>query len=277
MATPPPATENVQAPMPRPEQPRSTTINLGSQSVIAIKTATAALAVIVLIWYVLFISYADSPLWTIGIVIGGIGIGIGIAGVFIGNLKVSNIRYLPTLNIVFIVISIIFLFLMPVFGNWEDPRTIGNRLWDVGTMIFFLIFAILMLCYIELAHASIRFSQIDDYATSHNLREFNVNSVITNYFFWFAILITLITFISMAVLLLQVALSGYIRDVAPQFGYSLEYNSIYSILISIALIFVPIGIILTFVFGFFVKSRREIVVKSREDIVARRPEEVRVK
>jgi hypothetical protein len=280
MATPPPTQEDVQpqAPAPsRPPQQQGTLINLGSQSVIGIKAAAAVLAIIVLIWYVVFISYPESSYWTVGLIFGVIGIGLGVAGVFIGNLKISRKRYVPTLNIILIIVSIIFLFMMPLFGSWEDPRTIGGKLWDVGAMIFFLIFAILMLCYIELAHASIRFSQIDDYATSHNLREFNVNSVIANYFLWFGILISIITVISLVVLLMQVGLSGFIRDVAPQFGYSLEYNSIYSILISIALVFVPIGIILSFVFGYFVKSKRSIVVKSREDIVARRPEEVRTR
>jgi hypothetical protein len=271
--------ENVGVPpQPRPpEQQAGSTINLGSQSVIGIKIAAAVLAIIVLIWYVIFISYGDSPFWTFGIIFGGIGVGLGIAGVFIGNLNISKKRYVPTLNIILIVISIIFLFIMPIFGSWEDPKTIGKNLMNIGTMLNFLVFAIVMLCYIELAHASIRFSQIDDYATSHNLREFSVSSVINNYFVWFGILIAIIAVISMAVLLLQIGLSGIIKDVAPQFGYSLEYNSIYSILISIALVFIPIGIILSFVFGFFVKSRREIVVKGREDITALRPDEVRVR
>ena len=87
----------------------------------------------------------------------------------------------------------------------------------------------------------------------------------------------IIALVSACVLLLQIGLSGMIRDVAPQFGYSLEYNSIYSILISIALIFVPIGIITAFVYGTFVKARRSIVVKSKEDIVARRPDMVKIK
>ncbi len=145
------------------------------------------------------------------------------------------------------------------------------------TMVNVLIFAVFVVCYIELAHASIRFSQIDDYATSHNLKDFNVGSVVTNYFIWFGILIAVITLFSLFVLILQIIISGAIQDAAPQFRYSLEYNSIYSILISIALVFVPIGIILSFVYGYLIKSHRKIVVKSKQDIVARRPEEVTVK
>jgi CBS domain containing-hemolysin-like protein len=166
---------------------------------------------------------------------------------------------------------------MPIFGSWEDPNTIGEALWNTNNMVLVLIFGIFVLCYIELAHASIRFSQIDNYATSHNIRDFSVNSVINNYFIWFAILMAIIFCISLGVLLLQIGMSGYIKDVAPQFGYSLEYNSVISILISIALVFVPIGIIITFVFGYFVKSRREIVVKSKDDIVARAPDAVEIK
>jgi hypothetical protein len=275
MATP---EQNLEGPAPPTEQPRAgTTINLGSQSVIMIKSAAAALGVAVFIFYLAAVSYTDSPYWVIGIIFGGIGVGLGIAGIFIGELKISKKRYIPPLNIILIITGIIFLFIMPIFGSWEDPNTIGEELWNVSTLLGYLIFAILMLCFVELAHASIRFSQIDDYVASHNLKEFSIKSVINNYFLWFGILITVITFISLSVLLLQVGLSGLIRDMAPQLGYSLEYNSIYSILISIALVFIPIGIILSFVFGIFVKSKREIIVKGKEDIIARRPEEIKVK
>jgi hypothetical protein len=82
--------------------------------------------------------------------------------------------------------------------------------------------------------------------------------------------------ISAAVLMMQIPLSGWIKDVAPSFGYSAEYNSIFSVVISVGLIFVPIGIILTFVFGFFFKSRRKIVVKGKEDVVARAPDAVKM-
>jgi hypothetical protein len=274
MATPP---ESAGAPAPPAAQQPGATINLGSQSVIGIKAGAAVLAILVLIIYILLISYFDSPYWVFGIIFGGIGVGLGIAGVFVGNLKISRKRYVPSLNILLIIISIIFMLIMPIFGNWEDPGTIGKSLWDFFTMFKYLIFAIIMLCYIELAHASIRFSQIDDYSTSHNLKEFNINAVINNYFMWFGILVTVVFVLSLVVIMLQVILSGVITDAAPQFGNSLEYNSPYSLLMSIAIVFVPIGIILTFVFNYMVKSKRTIVVKGREDIVALRPDQVKEK
>jgi hypothetical protein len=273
------ATEPEDVPETKPTQPSEASkfIYLGSQGVIIVKVGAAVLGALVLIWYLAFIAYPESNYWLLGIALGAIGLGIGIAGIFLGNIKVSNKRYMPPLNVILIIVSIIFLLIMPIFGSWEDPDTIGKALWEVGNMVMVLIFAIFFLCYVELAHASIRFSQVDEYATSHNLREFSVNSVVNNYFIWFGILISIITVISLIVLLLQIGLSGTIRDVAPQFGYSLEYNSIYSILISIAIIFVPIGIVTSFVYGLFFKSRRSIVVKGKEDVVARRPDMVKVK
>ena len=281
MATP----EDMGAPpAPAGTESSESSIKLGSESVIAVKIAAAGVGVGVIIWYLIFLAYTDSPYtllglsyWLWGIIFGGIGLGIGIAGIFIGNLKISNRPNMPTLNIILIILSIIFIFIMPIFGSWKDPRTIGSGLWNLPNLLNVLVFAVLALCYIELAHATARFSEIDNYATEHNLKEFNVSSVITNYFLWFAILMAVIVVISMIVLLLQLALSPVIKDTAPQFGHSLEYNSIYSILISIALVFVPIGIILAFVFGHFFKSRRAIVVKSKQDVVARRPDEVTVK
>ena len=259
------------------EQKGGPGIGLGSQAVIGVKIGAAILGILVLVWYIIFLSYTDSPYWMVGIIVGVVGLGLGIAGIFIGNIQIiKKRRNIPTLNIIFIILSVIFLFAMPILSSWEDPRTIGEELWQFDLMLKVLVFAVFVLCYIELIHASLRFSEIDEYATSHNIKEFNVNSVIGNYFMWFAILIAIVAAITLLVLLLQIFLSGAIQDAAPQFGFSLEYNSIYSILISIAIIFVPIGIILSFVFGFFFKSRRAIVVKSKEDIVARRPEAVKM-
>jgi uncharacterized membrane protein (UPF0182 family) len=93
---------------------------------------------------------------------------------------------------------------------------------------------------------------------------------------WCAILGVIIFLFSAVIMFLQLLLSGPIEAAAPQFGNSLEYNSIYSLLISIAIIFVPIGIVITFVFGYFFKSRRKIVVKSKEDVVARRPDAIKI-
>jgi hypothetical protein len=248
----------------------------GSSFVLMVKILAAVFAVLILIWYLITLAYSDSPFWLFGIIIGAVGIGVGIAGIFIGNVKVFKKRNMPTLNIILIIVSIILLCAMPVLGSWEEP-TIGKSLSDTGKMVFILIFSLFFLCYIELCHASLRFSEIDDYATSHNIKDFSVKSVISNYFLWFGILMTIITLFSAMVLLLQIFISPYIQDTAPQFGFSLEYNSIYNVLISIALIFIPIGIVITFIFGFFFKSRREIIVKGKEDVRARAPEAVKVK
>jgi hypothetical protein len=165
---------------------------------------------------------------------------------------------------------------MAILGSWGD-KTMTKSIWDVLYLLKVLVFAIFFFLYIELSHASIRFSEIDDYATTHNIHDFSVGSVITNYSMWLGILGVIIFLFSALVLLLQLLLSGWIQSAAPAFGNSLEYNSIFSIIISIALIFVPIGIVITFIFGSFFKSRRRIIVKSKEDVVARRPDAVEVK
>jgi hypothetical protein len=249
-------------------------IRLGSQAVIGVKVGAAVMGVLILILYLLTLANTDSPFYIAGIIFGVIGLAIGIAGIFIGNIKVSKRRNIPTLNIILIIVSIIFLLGMPVLGSWEAAR---EDLWEISTLLFTIIFAIIFLAYIELCHASIRFSEIDEYTASHNIRDFNVNAVIGNYFMWFGILFVIIFLISSAVLMLQIVLQGGITSAVPQFGNSAEYRSIISVLISIAIIFVPIGIILTFMFSFFFKSRRLIVVKSEEDVVARRPDAVEVK
>ncbi|WP_455392377.1 hypothetical protein [[Eubacterium] cellulosolvens] len=257
-----------------PPAPEGSGIRLGSQAVIGVKVAAAVFGVLILVFYLLLLANTDSPYYLIGIVFGVIGLAIGIAGIFIGNIKISKRKNIPTLNIILIIISFIFLFGMPVLGSWGASR---EDLWDVFKMFMVLIFGVFFLCYIELCHASLRFSEIDEYAVSHNIRDFSVNAVIGNYFMWFGILIAIITLLSALVLMLQILLAPIIEGAAPALGNSLEYNSIISILISVAIIFIPIGIVLAFVFGFFFKSQRSIVVKSREDVVARKPEAVKVK
>lgn len=249
-------------------------IGAGSQVVIGVKIGAAVMGVLILVIYLLTLANVDSPYYLIGIVFGIIGLALGIAGIFIGNIKISKKPNIPTLNIILIIVSMIFLFGMLVLGSWEAPR---EDLWEVTTLLFVLILGIIFLAYIELCHASLRFSEIDEYAISHNIRDFSVGAVITNYFMWFGILFVIVFLMSAAVLMLQIVLQDWITGAAPALGNSAEYNSIYSVLISIALIFVPLGIILTFIFGSYFKSRRAIVVKGKEDVVARRPEAVKMK
>jgi hypothetical protein len=273
------ATETPPEEIPRPaEKKTEPMIRLGSQSVIGVKIGAAISGVMILLFYLIFLINFDSPFWLLGIILGAIGLVFGIMGVFLGNIKVSKRRKnFPTMNVIFIVLSIILLFAMPVFGSWEDPNTLGSGMKNIAYMAFILAFTIAFLVYIELCHASLRFSDIDDYATSHNLKEFSVGSVITNYAIWASILLVVIFLITLAVLMFHILLSPLIESAAPPLGNSIEYNSIYSILISIGIIFVPIGIILTFIFGTFFKSRRSIVVKGKEDVVARRPDAVKIK
>jgi hypothetical protein len=112
-----------------------------------------------------------------------------------------------------------------------------------------LILAVFTLGYIELSHASIRFLNIAEFAHNQNLTDFSVNAVVGSYFIWFPILFFLIVIFSYGVLKLNQLLIWLVEGVSPQFAASLELNSIYGVAAAIALIFVPVGVILTIIFG----------------------------
>ena len=96
MASPPVETPRGSAP------PTAKPPGLGSQGVVAVKICAAVLGVIILIYYILVLSYSESPYWLMGVIVGVIGLGLGIAGVFIGNISISRRKNIPNLNIIFI-------------------------------------------------------------------------------------------------------------------------------------------------------------------------------
>ena len=59
---------------------------------------------------------------------------------------------------------------------------------------------------------------------------------------------------------------GFFFDGSPKFAESIIFNSIYSVAIIIALIFIPLAIILAFLFGegSLIKSTRTIVLEKEE-------------
>ena len=79
-------------------------------------------------------------------------------------------------------VSVILLFIVPILGSWEDPKSLGEMFNNPIFMLNIALFGMFTLCYIELAHATVRFSQIDEYAKTHNLQDFSVDPVIWNYF-----------------------------------------------------------------------------------------------
>lgn len=259
---PPPA-----QPQARPRHPdtgpKSPFFYGGSSGVITVKVLALVMIFLSILWYYIFISYSDSDFLFTSYIIAGVTIGLGVLGVFMGNVKISRREGIPSLNAIFIMISIFFLFLIPALGSWQDTRTLGEMFDSEFFILNISLYAFFSISYIEFSHASIRFSQIDQYAKSQNIEDFSVNPVIWNYFFWYGILFVVIYAFMLAVIFLRWGYMPALEESAPQFANSIEMNSVYSIALSIGLIFVPIAAILSYIFGAgsLIKTTKEVIVK----------------
>ena len=146
----------------------------------------------------------------------------------------------------------IFFIIGAIIGVW------GTRTYtDVGdlsstTLFYVLLFSFGLILYVELASTSNHFYGIKQFASKHNLKKenLNLNLLSGKYLLWLVIFFSIIFFYSWFILDLQNVLimmmdKGYeippftIEGLSPQFGNSLILNSIYGVMLSIAIIFVP--------------------------------------
>jgi hypothetical protein len=249
---------------PRPDTgPKSPLFYGGSSGVLTVKVLAMVMIFLSILWYYIFISYSDSDFIFTSYIIAGVTIGVGVLGVWMGNFKITSRAGIPSLNTIFIMASIFLLFLIPVLGSWQDTRTLGEMFDSEFFILNISLYAFFSISYIEFSHAAIRFSQIDQYAKSQNIEDFSVNPVIWNYFFWYGILFVVIYAFMLVVIFLRWGYMPALEESAPQFANSIEMNSVYSIALSIGLIFVPIAAILSYVFGAgsLIKTTKEVIVK----------------
>jgi len=218
--------------------------------VILIRIIALVYGVIALLIIILGLTSFDfSTRVIIGIIILGIGFLVSVVGVMLGTIKLSENPVIPSLNgmlIVFAVLMFIAGIIIIVYGNksYMDMREMS--LLNLAVIILATIF---ILAYIESMHAVLRFTEIAEYAASHGLVEFSVKPVIFNYLVWSFILYVGILICTGFVLGLDILLKLMISPFSPQFIDSIIMNSAYSLAITMFIIFLPIVVILTFIFS----------------------------
>ena len=206
------------------------------------------------------ISDPDAGGYTIGIVVMLAGVGLGAVGILVGNIQLSKKFDFMVLNLVLLVIAIILLVAGAIL--------MGNRI-DTGEsippvqIIFVLFYGFFTLSFIELSHASYRFTNIDEYNRTHELKGFTMSGVVNNYFTWFFILMGLIFVISLLIISTHYGVLMMVNATNEVFGASVELNSIYVFAISVAIWFIPLGIFAAIIFGegSLIKSTQTILVK----------------
>lgn len=238
------------APPPQ-EQPRAPTGGLSiAGEVILIRIVALVYGIIALLVIILGLSSFDFGMRVIvGIIILGIGFLISIVGVMLGTIKVSENPVVPSLNAILIMVAVLLFIagiITIVYGNKSYMDMKEMSILNILVIVLASIFA---LAYIESMHAVLRFTEIAEYAAGHNLVEFSVKPVIINYLIWSTILYTGIVGGTVVVLFIDWLLKKMISPFSPQFMDSIIMNSAYSLAVTMFIVFLPIVIILTFIFA----------------------------
>jgi hypothetical protein len=234
-----------------------------SGSIYGLRGIASVMLILAFVIYLLTIADTDKSTYIIGLALAGAGVGIGVAGIWIGNVPLSKKMERTTINMLFLGISLILVSFGIVLAG---TRIITTETIPILEIVLVLLFGFFMMSYIELSHASYRFADIDYYARTHELKGFNVGTVVNNYFTWFGILMSIILVLGFLILATHYGLILMITSTNEVFGRSVELNSIYVFAISIALWFIPLGIFASIIFGegSLIKSTKTIFIKAEK-------------
>lgn len=233
-----------------------------SSSVMLVKLIATIIGVLAIGWYLMMNIPPKSDTKMLSMEVGLIGLIIGIIGIWLGTIKIfKKSEKIPTLNTILIMTSILMLIAMTIIGGSKIDT--GKQV-PIEGLIEVMLYGIFMLSYMELGHAVIRFTAIEEQAKTQNLTDFSIAPVILNYFIWFPIIIGIVGAITFLILYSHYWVLTGIQAIHMIFGKSVELNSIYIFAITVTLIFVPIAIILAFIFGEgnLLKSTKTILIKA---------------
>jgi hypothetical protein len=232
-----------------------------SGSVYILRAIASVMLILSLVLYAGLLSDPDAEYAVFGLVLILAGVGIGIAGIWIGNVKILKKMGDYTLNMLFLAVSII-IFVAGVILSGSSIDT-GHSI-PISEIVMVLLFGFCMISYIEMSHASFRFADIDDYSRTHELKGFSLGPVVNNYFFWFGLLMIIVLVLTFLILATHYGLLLAISATNEVFGSSIELNSIYIFAIAVAIWFIPLGIFASIIFGegSLIKSTRTIFIKA---------------
>ena len=126
---------------------------------------------------------------------------------------------------------------------------------SIGTWIFLFLFSLFFILFIELNSGAHHFNEIISYAKKQNTTGFNLTPVINNYYIMGFILMVIIAFSILVVFAINFLSRWITPFISGQMADSIMMNSVYSVVFTVVLIFVPLSIILTLFFSY--KERRE--------------------
>jgi hypothetical protein len=178
-----------------------------------------------------------------GVMLSLVGIGLTILAVVFGFIAIINQKN-RRLNDISIIIALSLM----IAGVAARPAilTLGPTALDSTDFILAFLFAVFFLFFLEYTHGVRRFWEIGHMAIEKNLKDFDFGHVLRQYivmgFVWFVVAIVL----SLAIVGVQLALENYLP---AQLGQSAEMMSVYGLAVAEGIVFVILGLGLSFVLG----------------------------
>jgi hypothetical protein len=172
-----------------------------------------------------------------------VGIGLTIGAVVFGFIAIINQKN-RRLNDISTIAAISFM----IAGVAARPAilSLGRLSLDSTDFILALLFAIFFLFFLEYTHGVRRFWEIGHMAIEKDLRDFDFGHVLRQYivmgFVWFVVAIL----ITVGIVGVQMAMQAFLP---AQLGQSAEMMSVYGLAVAEGVVFVILGLILSFILG----------------------------
>lgn len=123
------------------------------------------------------------------------------------------------------------------------------------TWIWLFLFGMSYILFLELNHGAQSFNEIVQYAKQQSVGDFSLTPVINNYYIMGFILMVIIGGATLVVLLINWFIRWVMPFFSPQMASSLMVNTVYSVVFTLAAIFIPLSIVLILFFEY--KNRKE--------------------
>ena len=128
---------------------------------------------------------------------------------------------------------------------------------SLGKWFILFLFSMSYLLFLEMNHGAHRFNEIITYARKKAVGEFNLTPVINNYYILGFILMIIVGVCVIVVLAINLFIRWIMPFINEQLANSIMMNTVYSVVFTMALVFIPLGLILLVFFSLKEQKEKE--------------------